>query len=152
MAFELTSPAFSAGAAIPKAYGCDGDDVSPPLAWHGAPDGSASLALIVDDPDARGFIHWVAFDVFGSPAGGLSEGVSSSSSPDAPPQGANDFGRVGWGGPCPPTGTHHYRFRLYALDAVLGLTGTPTSTELRAKMEGHTVGEAELVATYTRGG
>ncbi|HET9520729.1 MAG TPA: YbhB/YbcL family Raf kinase inhibitor-like protein [Candidatus Limnocylindrales bacterium] len=150
MEFELSSPAFSPGSAIPTRYSCDGENVSPPLVWQGAPDGTTSLALLVDDPDARGFIHWVAFDLVGSQSGGLSEGVSSS--PDAPPQGMNDFGRVGWGGPCPPSGTHQYRFRLYALDAVLGLTGTPKATELRAAMEGHIVGEAELAATYTRGG
>ena len=122
----------------------------PPLEWRGAPDGAISLALIVDDPDARGFIHWVAFDLVASLTGGLTEGVSSS--PDAPPQGVNDFGQVGWGGPCPPSGTHRYRFRLYALDAALGLTGTPKATDLRAAMEGHIVGEAELVGTYRRGG
>ena len=150
MAFELASPAFAAGAAIPTRYSCDGEGVSPPLVWKGAPEGSTSLALIVDDPDAGGFIHWVAFDLVGSQAGELSESVSSS--PDAPPQGANDFGQVGWGGPCPPSGTHHYRFRLHALDVVLGLTGTPKATDLRAAMEGHIVGEAELVGTYSRGG
>jgi Raf kinase inhibitor-like YbhB/YbcL family protein len=146
--FQLTSPAFEAGAAIPQKFSCDGEDVSPALEWSGAPDDTTAMALIVDDPDARGFIHWVVFDMVGSQTGGLAEGISSS--PDAPTQGTNDFGRIGWGGPCPPSGTHRYRFTLYALDALLGLTGTPTAADVRASMEGHTVGQAELTGTYTR--
>jgi hypothetical protein len=148
MTFQLTSPAFDDGAAIPRKFSCDGEDVSPALEWSAAPDDTTALALIVDDPDARGFIHWVVFDMVGSQTGGLGEGVSSS--PDAPTQGTNDFDRIGWGGPCPPSGTHRYRFTLYALDALLGLTGTPTADELRAAMEGHIVGQAELSGTYTR--
>lgn len=148
MTFELTSPAFEAGAAMPRKFSCDGEDVSPPLEWSGAPDDTAALALIVDDPDARGFVHWVVFDTAGSQSGGLPEGVSSS--PDAPNQGSNDFRRTGWGGPCPPSGTHRYRFTLYALDDLLGLTGTPTAEDVRAAMQGHVLGQAELEATYTR--
>ncbi len=148
MAFELTSPAFEAGAAIPRKFSCDGDDVSPPLQWIDAPDDTAAIALIVDDPDARDFVHWVVFDATGSQSGGLAEGISSS--PDAPPQGDNDFRKVGWGGPCPPSGPHRYRFTLYALDQELGLPGTPTADELRAAMQGHVLGDAELEATYTR--
>ncbi len=115
MTFELTSPAFPAGAEIPGRYTCDGDDVSPPLDWADTTDKAVTLALIVDDPDARGWVHWVVFDMDATGSGGLPEGFSSS--PDAPAQGTNDFGRVGWGGPCPPSGTHHYRFTLVALDA-----------------------------------
>lgn len=148
MTFRLTSPAFDDGAAIPRKFTCDGEDVSPALEWSDAPDDTAALALIVDDPDARGWVHWVVFDMFGSQTGGLAEGISSS--PDAPPQGTNDFRRVGWGGPCPPSGTHRYRFSLYALDDVLGLAETPTADEVRAAMENHVVGETELNATYTR--
>ena len=148
MAFELTSPAFAADAEIPRKYSCDGDDVSPPLEWVDAPDDVAALALIVDDPDARGWIHWVTFDLDGSQTGGLPEGFSSS--PDASPQGMNDFDRVGWGGPCPPSGTHRYRFTLYALDALLEMPGAPKADEVRAAMDSHILGEAELVAKYTR--
>jgi Raf kinase inhibitor-like YbhB/YbcL family protein len=148
MAFELTSPAFGAGAAIPRRFTCDGDDVSPPLEWSDAPDDTAAMAMIVDDPDARGFVHWVVFDMTGSQSGGLAEGISAS--PDAPPQGVNDFSKVGWGGPCPPSGTHRYRFTLYALDAELGLSGTPSADDVRAAMQGHIVGEAQLEANYTR--
>jgi len=148
MTFRLTSPAFDDGAAIPRRFSCDGEDLSPALDWSGTPDDTTALALIVDDPDARGFIHWVVFDMVGSRTAGLADGASSS--PDAPTQGRNDFGRIGWGGPCPPSGTHRYRFTLYALDAPLGLTGTPTADELRAATEGHIVGQAELIGTYTR--
>jgi Raf kinase inhibitor-like YbhB/YbcL family protein len=146
--FQLTSPAFEAGAAIPQKFSCDGEDVSPALEWSGAPDDTTAMALIVDDPDARGFIHWVVFDMVGSQTGGLAEG--NSSSPDAPTQGRNDFNRTGWGGPCPPSGTHRYRFTLYALDDLLGLTGTPTAEDVRAAMQGHVLGESELTGTYTR--
>ena len=148
MAFELTSTAFEAGAAIPRTFTCDGDDVSPPLEWSDAPDDTAAMALIVDDPDARGFVHWVVVDMTGSQSGGLAEGISAS--PDAPPQGVNDFRKVGWGGPCPPSGTHRYRFTLYALDAELGLVGTPSADDVRAAMEGHVLGQAQLEANYTR--
>jgi Raf kinase inhibitor-like YbhB/YbcL family protein len=146
--FQLTSPAFEAGAAIPRKFSCDGEDVSPALEWSGAPDETAAMALIVDDPDARGFTHWLVFDMVGSQTGGLAEGISSS--PDAPNQGRNDFNRTGWGGPCPPSGTHRYRFTLYALDDLLGLTGTPTADDVRGAMQGHVLGESELTGTYTR--
>jgi hypothetical protein len=148
MAFELTSPAFEAGAEIPRKFSCDGENVSPPLEWADAPDETAALALIVDDPDARDFIHWVLFDATGSQSGGLAEGISAS--PDAPPQGTNDFRKLGWGGPCPPSGTHRYRFTLYALDQALALTGTPSADDVRAAMQGHVLGDAELEATFTR--
>jgi Raf kinase inhibitor-like YbhB/YbcL family protein len=148
--FTLTSPDFPAGGPIPARFTCDGDDESPALEWAGAPAETETLALIVDDPDARGFVHWVAFDLTGSTSGGLPRGVSAS--PDAPPQGRNDFRRVGWAGPCPPSGTHHYRFRLLALDTTLGLAGTPTADEVLQAAEGHVLGQAELIGTYRRGG
>ena len=148
MAFELTSPTFAADAEIPRKYTCDGEDVSPPLAWADAPDDTVALALICDDPDARGWIHWVVFGIDGTQSGGLPEGFSSS--PDAPAQGTNDFGRLGWGGPCPPSGTHRYRFTLFALDAPLELKNAPKADEVRAAMGGHVVSEAELTANYTR--
>lgn len=148
MAFELSSPAFEAGADIPRKFSCDGEDVSPPLEWTDAPDDTTAMALIVDDPDARGFVHWVMFDMTGSQSGGLTEGVSAS--PDAPPQGVNDFRKVGWGGPCPPSGTHRYRFTLYALDQALGIADTPSADDVRAAMQGHVLADAVLEASYTR--
>jgi Raf kinase inhibitor-like YbhB/YbcL family protein len=148
MSFQLTSPAFAADGEIPRKYSCDAEDVSPALEWADAPDDAAALALIVDDPDARGFVHWVVFDIDATQSGGLPEGFSSS--PDAPPQGTNDFRRLGWGGPCPPSGTHHYRFTLFALNAPLELAGAPKADEIRAAMEGHVIDQAELVASYKR--
>jgi Raf kinase inhibitor-like YbhB/YbcL family protein len=148
--FTIESTAFQDGQPIPKRFTCDGANTSPDLMWSGAPDRTGALALIVDDPDARGFVHWVAYDMTGSASGGLAEGVSSS--PDAPPQGLNDFGKVGYGGPCPPSGTHHYRFTLYALDGPLGLTGTPRADDVRRAAEGHVLGQAVLSGTYRRGG
>jgi Raf kinase inhibitor-like YbhB/YbcL family protein len=146
--FSLTSTAFDEGGAIPSRYTCDGEDVSPPLSWVGAPAETGALALFVDDPDANGFVHWVAFDLTASESGGLLEGVSSS--PDAPPQGTNSFGRVGWSGPCPPSGTHHYRFRLIALKDTLGLNGAPRADAVLAAAQGGILGEVTLTATYSR--
>ena len=148
---SLASPAFMDGAPIPKRLTCEGADVSPTLTWEGAPDGTLALALIVDDPDAPSgtFVHWVAYNIDGVPNGGLAEGISRS--PDAPPQGRNDFGKIGYGGPCPPSGkTHHYRFVLYALDRTLHFSGSPTAAQLRASMKGHVLAEARLVGTYRR--
>jgi Raf kinase inhibitor-like YbhB/YbcL family protein len=148
--FELTSPAFDEGGMIPGRFTCDGEDVSPALEWAGAPESVGALVLIVDDPDARGFVHWIVLDVTPTASGGLPEGVSAS--PDAPRQGQNDFGRIGYGGPCPPSGTHRYVFNLYALDAPLNLAGSPGAPDVRAAMEGHVLAEAQLTARYSRGG
>jgi Raf kinase inhibitor-like YbhB/YbcL family protein len=145
--FVLTSPSFDEGGAIPVRHSCDGVNVSPALAWQGAPQGTVSLALIVDDPDARNFIHWVVFDIPGASAGSLPEGLRAT---DSPPQGRNDFGRPGYGGPCPPSGTHHYRFTLWALSSRLGLTGTPSAAEVRTASTIRILGQTTLTATYTR--
>jgi Raf kinase inhibitor-like YbhB/YbcL family protein len=149
MPFTLTSTAFKEGGAIPRQFSCDGDNISPDLNWEGVPDDAASLALIVDDPDARGFVHWVVFDMTASQSGGLPEGVGAS--PDAPPQGINGRGQIGWFGPCPPSGTHHYVFTLYALDEPLNLPGAPKADEVRAAADGHTVAQTTLTGTFKRG-
>ena len=149
-AFTLTSSAFSEGGSIPREFSCDGENVSPPLSWVGAPDGARTVALIVDDPDARGFVHWVVYNVDASATGEFARGLSSS--PDAPAEGRNGFGTVGYGGPCPPTGSHRYVFRLLALDTTLSLGGSPGATEVLADAEGHVLGEARLTANYRRGG
>jgi Raf kinase inhibitor-like YbhB/YbcL family protein len=148
MPFTLTSTAFKDGGAIPRNFTCDGDNVSPDLDWSGAPDGTVSLALIVDDPDANGFAHWLVYNMTGSATGGLPEAVSAT--PDAPTQGINDFGKLGYGGPCPPSGEHHYRFTLYALDAVLPLPAAPRAADLRRALEGHILDQTTLTATYRR--
>jgi hypothetical protein len=146
--FTLTSTAFGQGEAIPRRFTCDGADVSPELAWSGAPDGTQSLVLMVTDPDARDFVHWLAYDITGAPAGGLPMAVPASA--DAPGQGRNDFGKRGYGGPCPPSGTHRYRFSLSALDKVLKIPGTPRVGDLRAAMAGHVLAEVTLTGTYRR--
>jgi Raf kinase inhibitor-like YbhB/YbcL family protein len=149
--FTLTSPAFAPGAMIPKTYTCDGSDLSPALAWSGTPAGSTALVLLVDDPDANGFVHWIVLDIPGSSDGGLPQGVSSST--PTPRQGTNDFGRVGWGGPCPPSGTHRYTFTLYALAAPLGLPGNPRGAAVRTAFAGATVvARTVLQGLYRRGG
>jgi Raf kinase inhibitor-like YbhB/YbcL family protein len=148
--FTLTSPEFADGQAIPRRYACDGEDVSPPLTWTGAPGDAAAMALIVDDPDAGGFVHWVVFDMTASASGSLPAGWSKS--PDAPPQGTNGFGRVGYGGPCPPSGTHRYAFRLLALGEALGLSGSPAAQQVLDAAAGHILGEARLTGTYRKGG
>jgi Raf kinase inhibitor-like YbhB/YbcL family protein len=145
--FALTSPSFVKDDAIPARHSCDGEDISPALAWQGAPAQTASFALVVDDPDARGFVHWVVFDIPGGTAGYLPEGLRAS---DNPPQGRNDFGTYGWGGPCPPRGRHEYRFTLYSLSRSIGLTGRPTAADVRRAVSRLLLAETTLTATYTR--
>ena len=145
---DVSSSVFDDGGAIPSRHTCDGDDVSPPLAWSGAPEGTAAFALIVDDPDARGWIHWLVTDI---PADrpSLGEGASGAS---AGTEGRNDFGRAGHGGPCPPSGTHRYDYEVFALSEPLGLAAGFSADELRAAMEGRVLGSGHLTGTYQRGG
>ena len=146
--FELTSGAFEDGGPIPARYTCDGDNASPPLNWAGAPADTVSFALIVDDPDAGGFVHWIVYNVGGSASGSLPAGFSES--PDGPAQGTNNFRRPGYGGPCPPSGEHRYAFRLLALDDVLELTGAPSLEDVLDAAEGHVLAEASLTGRYRR--
>jgi Raf kinase inhibitor-like YbhB/YbcL family protein len=146
--FTLTSSAFDDGAPIPRASTCDGAGRSPALDWTGAPADTQALVLVVIDPDARDFVHWVAFDMTGAPEGHLAAGLDPSAT--APAQGQNGFGKRGYGGPCPPSGQHHYRFTLSALDRPLGIGGTPSLAEVRAAMKGHVLAEATLNGTYRR--
>jgi Raf kinase inhibitor-like YbhB/YbcL family protein len=127
----LTSAAFDANGPIPAEYTCRGADRSPALAWSGVPAGSQALVLFVDDPDGRGWVHWSVLDLDPS-SPGLSTGIAPSADP--PQQGTNDFGKIGYGGPCPPSGTHHYHFTLYALSAPLGLEGHPDGKAVRAAL------------------
>jgi Raf kinase inhibitor-like YbhB/YbcL family protein len=145
--FALESSAFDHAQAIPSRYTCDGDDLSPPLRWANVPGESRSLALLVDDPDAPSgvFTHWVAWGLDPG-AAGLGEGES------APGEGRNDFGAVGYRGPCPPPGhgRHRYVFRLYALDADLELEPGAGKAELEQAIAGHVLTTAELVGVYER--
>jgi Raf kinase inhibitor-like YbhB/YbcL family protein len=152
--FSLSSPAFPPGGSIPRRHTCEGEDVSPPLRWSGAPEGAGAFALIVEDRDARGFVHWVVADI---PAGTseLAEGVKtgpSAAGSAASTEGRNDFGRQGWGGPCPPRGSgdHHYVFTLWALSSPLRLGGSPSAAVLRAAVSGRTLGSAILEGVFRR--
>jgi Raf kinase inhibitor-like YbhB/YbcL family protein len=145
--FELTSEAFASGQPIPQKHTCEGEDVSPPLAWSGIPEGTASLALVVDDPDAPSgtFTHWMAWGIDPA-AGALGEG-------EAPPvEGPNDFGSMGWRGPCPPPGhgPHRYFFRLHALEAELDLAAGAEKSVVERALVGRAPAVAELVGTYER--
>ena len=153
MAFELESSAFAAGADIPAKHTCDGPDLSPALRWSEPPAKTKSLALIMDDPDAPGgtWVHWV---LYGLPATlrELSEGVAAREAVvGVGTQGLNDFRKVGYGGPCPPGGpAHRYFFRLYALDTEPSLSARKTKAELLKAIEGHVLGQAELMGRYKR--
>jgi Raf kinase inhibitor-like YbhB/YbcL family protein len=152
MAIRITSPAFDEGGMIPKKYTCDGDDVSPALNWEGVPDGTKSLALICDDPDApaKTWVHWVLYNIPPDTIG-LPEGVPSDTTLDnGTKHGITDFGRYGYGGPCPPSGTHRYFFKLYALDTLLDLTGKVDKAAVETAMKGHILDSGELMCRYSR--
>jgi Raf kinase inhibitor-like YbhB/YbcL family protein len=153
MAWQLTSGAFEPGRSIPTRFSCDGEDLSPDLRWDEPPPGAKSLALIVEDPDAPSgrFIHWVGFNLSAKERQ-LPAGIKASTRlPAGMLQGRNDFGNVGYGGPCPPKGQNHrYYFRLYALDRPVELQAGASADELRAAMHGHVLGEAELMGTFKR--
>ncbi|HXF66185.1 MAG TPA: YbhB/YbcL family Raf kinase inhibitor-like protein [Burkholderiales bacterium] len=156
MALQLVSPAFAHNGEIPRRYTCQGEDISVPLAWSGAPAGTRSFALIVDDPDAPDpkaprmtWVHWVLYNI-PPEATGLAEGVRSSELPRGTREGLNDWKRTGYGGPCPPVGRHRYFHKLYALDTVLPEMENPTKAELEQAMRGHILEKAELVGTYQK--
>lgn len=156
MTLTLTSGAFEDQGAIPTRYTCDGADVSLPLQWSGLPAGTKALALIVDDPDAPDpnapkmtWVHWVLYDI---PPGtnGLPEAVTPSELPTGTREGTNSWKRTGYGGPCPPIGRHRYFCKLYALDTQLPDLGHPNAGRLQQAIEGHVIGEAQLMGTYQR--
>ena len=154
MPFELTSTAFANGDPIPVKYSCDGEDISPPLAWADPPKGTQSFALIMDDPDAPvgTWDHWIVFNI---PANtyGLEEDLPITGINQVPEFisiAKNSWSRNDYGGPCPPGGTHRYFFKLYALDIILSLDENADKSQVLAAMEGHILAEAELMGTYTR--
>ncbi len=154
MAFTLTSSAFAQGGTFARSYSCDGRDISPPLSWENAPDGSESFVLICDDPDAPvgTWVHWVLYNIPGG-SRNLPEGLSSAPElKDGSLQGKNDFNRIGYGGPCPPRGSvHRYFFKLYALDTMLNLSPGLRKEDILKAIDGHLLGQAQLVAKYSRG-
>ena len=152
MDIKITSSAFVEGGMIPKRYTCDSEDVSPDLTWSGVPEGTQSIALICDDPDAPmgTWVHWVLFnlpaDLTGLPtAVGPDENLANGGL-----HGKNDFGRLGYGGPCPPGGTHRYYFKLYALDIRFDLSSGISKAQLLVAMDGHILAEGQLMGRYTR--
>jgi Raf kinase inhibitor-like YbhB/YbcL family protein len=152
MALTITSTAFDEGGMIPSQYTCDGAEISPPLSWSGVPEGTASLALISDDPDAPmgTWVHWVLFNV-PADATSLPEKIPPDQTlSDGSLQGVNDSGKFGYGGPCPPGGTHRYYFKLYALDTLLALSERVTKQDLLDAMEGHILAEGQLMGRYQR--
>ena len=156
MSPTITSTAFASNAAIPSLYTCEGKDISPPLAWSGVPAGTQSLALIVDDPDAPDpaapkmtWVHWVLYNIPAS-EGGLPEAVKSTVLPAGTREGVNDWGRTGYGGPCPPIGRHRYFHKLYALDMVLPDLKRPDQAALEKAMQGHILAQAALIGSYQK--
>jgi Raf kinase inhibitor-like YbhB/YbcL family protein len=155
---KIESPVFVHYGEIPNRYTCEGQDISPPLTWQGLPVGTKSLALIVDDPDAPDpsapkmtWVHWVLYNIPPT-AQGLKEGVKPEELPAGTLQGKNDWGRTGYGGPCPPIGRHRYFFKLYALDTVLEDLKTPDKARIEKAMQGHVLAKAEVIGTYQKMG
>jgi Raf kinase inhibitor-like YbhB/YbcL family protein len=144
---SIASPAFPSNGMIPKKYTCDGADVSPPLSIGNVPEKTRSLALIVDDPDAPmgTWVHWVVWNIAAD-----TRDIPENTFPPEALQGTNDFGKQKYGGPCPPSGTHRYFFKLYALNAPLALKAGAAKAQVEEAMSGHLLGKAELVGIYRR--
>jgi Raf kinase inhibitor-like YbhB/YbcL family protein len=152
MTITVESSAFQEGGMIPSKYTCDGQDISPPLAWTGVPETAKSIALIADDPDAPmgTWVHWVMWNVPPN-VHELAENVAKDPElPDGSRQGMTDFKRPGYGGPCPPSGTHRYYFKIYALDKKLDLPGSTKKADLLKAMDGHVLAEGQLMGKYKR--
>ncbi len=156
MSLSISSSAFANNAAIPQRYTCEGDDLSPPLSFGGVPSGTKSLAFILDDPDApdpaapqRTWVHWVLYNLPATTSG-LAEAIKPSALPEGARSGKNDWGRTGYGGPCPPTGRHRYFHKLYALDTVLPDLKDPDKAALEKAMHGHVLAQASLIGTYQK--
>jgi len=151
-ALTLTSTAFVDGGEIPRVFTCDSSDISPALMWSGIPDDAQSMALIVDDPDApdQTWVHWVVYGIRTADSA-LTEGTPAVPElPNGARQGLNDFGKYGYGGPCPPNGVHRYFFKLYALDIVPNLPDKATKQQLLDAMEGHILAQSQIIGTYSR--
>ena len=148
----LSSSAFAEGADIPARYTCQGADISPPLAWQNVPADTQSFALIMEDPDAPlgTWVHWVLFNIPADQTG-LDEALPTDARlPDGSQQGLNSWGQTGYGGPCPPSGTHHYYFTLYALDTLLPAEPGLTADGLREQMRGHILAEAQWMGVFSK--
>ena len=149
----IFSDAFEDGSNIPVDYTCDGDDRSPPLSWEELPHGTRSIALIVDDPDAPGgtWVHWVIYNIPADSTGLPVAMPKNKNLDDSSLQGMNDFGKIGYNGPCPPPGKpHRYFFKVYALDTTLSLTSGATKSQVEAAMSGHILAQGEMIGKYGR--
>ncbi len=149
---KLVSSAFKEGETIPRQYTCDGINISPPLEWSDVPKTAKTIALIADDPDASSgaWAHWVFYNLPADNIGMVENLPASDTLKAGGFQGTNDFGKVGYGGPCPPSGTHRYIFKVYAVDSELALKARATKDELLKALEGHVVGQAQLMGIYKR--
>lgn len=158
MSLRITSPAFSDQGAIPSKYTCEGDDLSPPLQWTGAPEGTKSFALIMDDPDApdpakpqRVYVHWVVYNIPAT-VKGFDENAWKGKLPSGTQTGTNDWGKQAWGGPCPPIGRHRYFFKIYALDTTVSGLSSPSKKDIEDAIKGHILAQAQLMGTYQKAG
>jgi Raf kinase inhibitor-like YbhB/YbcL family protein len=156
MAMNLNSPAFQPNGHIPSKYTCEGEDISPPLAWEGVPNRAKSIVLIIDDPDAPDpkapkivWVHWVVYNMPPNTKS-LPENAGKAGLPQGTLVGLNDFKKTGYGGPCPPIGRHRYFHKLYALDTTLDLKGA-TKSQIERAMQGHVLANAELIGTFQKG-
>jgi len=156
VSLKITSTAFQPGGSIPSKHTCEDRDLSPPLAWSGAPPGTKTFALVVDDPDApdpakpqRVYVHWVLYNIPATTIA-LPENASKKGLPKGAAQGKNDWGKAEYGGPCPPIGRHRYFFKLYALDTELTGLSSPTKGDLERVMNGHVLESGELIGTYQK--
>ncbi len=152
MEIKITSSAFEEGGTIPSKYTCDGADISPPLQWDSVPDGTVSIAIISDDPDAPmgTWVHWVLYNL-PADVNHLSENMPDDETlPDGTRQGLTDFGKTGYGGPCPPGGIHRYYFKIYALDKKIDVAVVIDKEGLLKNMEGHIIAQGQLIGKYKR--
>lgn len=152
MNINLRSSAFENDGLIPSKYTCDGENISPNLNWDNLPSGTKTLAIILNDLDAPSgdFVHWIIYNI-PSNVKNLQENLRTTfNTPDEVRIGTNSFGRIGYGGPCPPSGTHHYHFNIYALNTILHLDVGATKKELMTAMNGHIISEGLLIGKYTR--
>jgi Raf kinase inhibitor-like YbhB/YbcL family protein len=152
MGIKLASTAFQDGGAIPRGYTCDGTNVSPPLEWTGVPKSAKTLAIIADDPDAPAgtWVHWVLYNLPAEKIGVIENTPATETLSGGGMQGTNDFKKIGYGGPCPPSGSHRYFFKLYALDTELALRPGATKADVESAMAGHIVAQTQLMGTYRR--
>ncbi len=152
MTLSVTSSAFHNGQPIPAIYSCKGDDTSPALMWDVPPVGTKSFALIMDDPDAPGgtWVHWVIYNIPASSRGLQAAAPTKAQLSDGSLNGVNSWKKLGYGGPCPPSGTHRYYFKLYALDTMLSLSSSANKEKLLSTMQGHILAQGELMGTFSK--